>query len=372
MRATTAVRRRLAALFVAWVACVASACKSHEAAASKVRPPPLVVVARVTASDVRVTVRAPVDLRPVLQVDVTAKTLGYLSAVRVDRGDVVRRGQLLAEVRPSDLPDLLAASRGALAQNRVAAELARQNVERLRALAPRGIVSQQELQSAESALARAEAEASSLRAQAAAVGTRLGETRIVAPIDGVVLTRRVDPGALVGPSTAPVLTVARVDTLRAFVPVNERESAGLVVGAEASVTLDAVPGRVFHGRVARLAPAFDPITRTLDAEVHLDNREGALRPGMYGRAEVVTAVHPGVATAPIEALQITEERRVAWVLEGDKVHRREVRTGFDGGTWMEITRGLSPGDEVVIAGLEGLSDNARVRVSRPGARDGGR
>lgn len=364
--------RRYAALVAALLACVVAACGRRESAAAKQRPLPLVVVAAVRATDVRVTVRAPVDLRPLTLVDVNAKALGYLADVRVDRGDLVRRGQLLALVRPSDLPDLLAASRGALAQNRVAIDLARQNVERLRALAPRGIVSQQELQGAESSLARAEAEAASLRAQSAAVGTRLGETRIVAPIDGVVLSRRVDPGALVGPSTGPVLSVAQVDTLRVFVPVTERESAGLAVDAEATVTVDALPDRAFTGRVVRLAPAFDPVTRTLDAEVHIDNRAGLLRPGMYGRAAVVTAVHRGAVTVPVGALQITEARSVAWVLDGDKVHRREVLTGFDGGEWLEVTRGLSPGEQVVTAGLEGLSDNARVRVSRPAARDGGR
>lgn len=364
--------RRYAALVAAFFACVLAACNKRDAAAAKQRPPPLVVVATVSLTDVRVTVRAPVDLRPLTLVDVNAKTLGYLAEVRVDRGDAVHRGQLLAVVRPSDLPDLVAASRGALAQNRVAIDLARQNVERLRALAPRGIVSQQELQSAESSLARAEAEAASLRAQSAAVSTRLGETRIVAPIDGVVLARRVDPGALVGPATGPVLSVGQVATLRAFVPVTERESAGLAVDAEATVTVDALPDRTFTGRVVRLAPAFDPVTRTLDAEVHIDNRAGLLRPGMYGRAAVVTAVHRGVVTVPVGALQITEERRVAWVLDGDKVHRREVRTGFDGGAWLEVTEGLRAGEQLVTVGLEGLSDNTRVRVARPAARDGGR
>ncbi len=368
----SAARSTLALWIALAVALTQLACKPREATAAKQRPPPLVVVARVTATDVRVTARASVDLRPLTLVEVNAKTLGYLSDVRVERGDTVRRGQLLAVVRPSDLPDLLAASRGALTQNRVAYDLARQNVERLRALAPRGIVSQQELQSAEAALARSEAEAASLRAQTAAVGTRLAETRIIAPIDGVVLSRRVDPGALVGPATGPVLTVARVDTLRVFVPVTERESAGIAVDAEASVTLDAVPDRVFHGRVVRLAPAYDPVTRTLDAEVHIDNREGLLRPGMYGRAEIVRAVHRGVATVPVGAVQFSGERRMVFVLDGEKVKRREVLTGFDGGAWIEVTRGLAIGDEVVTAGLDGISDNARVRVSRGAARDGGR
>src|SRR5436190_2393787 len=102
----------------------APACTGGSAAEkANTRPPPLVIVARVVARDVPVEVRAPVDLRPLEQADVGAKTLGYLDAVLVDRGDHIRRGQILALVRPSDLPDQLAAARGTLAQTQSQAAL---------------------------------------------------------------------------------------------------------------------------------------------------------------------------------------------------------------------------------------------------------
>src|SRR5262245_7210462 len=97
---------------------------------AKTRPPPLVVIAKVATRDVPVEVHAPVELRPLAQADVGSKTLGYLDAVLVDRGDKVRRGQLLALVRPSDLPDQLAAARGTLAQTQASVTLARTNFER--------------------------------------------------------------------------------------------------------------------------------------------------------------------------------------------------------------------------------------------------
>jgi macrolide-specific efflux system membrane fusion protein len=97
-----------------------------------------VSVARVEARDVPVEVRAPVDLRPLVQADVGSKTLGYLDAVLVDRGDKVTRGQLLALVRPSDLPDQLAAARSTLAQAQSATALARTNFEARQAAGTRG------------------------------------------------------------------------------------------------------------------------------------------------------------------------------------------------------------------------------------------
>src|SRR6476620_3997151 len=134
-----------------------AACGGKGADKAVSRPPPLVSVAKVEARDVPVEVRAPVDLRPLVQADVGSKTLGYLDAVLVDRGDRVTRGQLLALVRPSDLPDQLAAARSTLAQAQSASALARTNLDRAKQLAPEAVVSQQELQQAQSQFASAEA-----------------------------------------------------------------------------------------------------------------------------------------------------------------------------------------------------------------------
>src|SRR3954470_12168335 len=129
-------RSLLRTAFAGTLAFAAAACDAKGGDKAVSRPPPLVSVAKVEARDVPVEVRAPVDLRPLVQADVGSKTLGYPDAVLVARGDRVRKGQLLALVRPSDLPDQLAAARGTLAQVKSSAALARTNFERARALAP--------------------------------------------------------------------------------------------------------------------------------------------------------------------------------------------------------------------------------------------
>jgi len=347
-----------------------AACSNKSEAAPKTRPPPLVVVSKVVARDVPVEVRAPVELRPLAQADVGSKTLGYLDAVLVERGDKVKRGQLLALVRPSDLPDQLVAARGTLAQAQASTALARKNLDRLTSLAPRGVVSQQELQQAQAALASAEAQEEAAKAQVAAYATRLGETKITSPLDGVVAARRLDPGALVGPTTGtPIVTIARIDVLRVFVTVPEREVHLVRVGQKAHVEVDALAGRSIEGTVVRLAPTLDPATRTLDAEVQIDNTSGELRPGMFGRGSIVVDVHPAAPVVPATAVQITNGKRYVFVLKKDgqgteKVERREIETGVDEGTWLEVKKGVTAGEEVVTVGMDAISDGTVVRVSR--------
>jgi RND family efflux transporter MFP subunit len=284
--------------------------------------------------------------------------------VLVERGDRVRRGQLLALVRPSDLPDQLAAAKSLLAQAQASAQLARANHERAQKLAPTGVVSQQELQAVEAALAAATAQEAAARANLDALAVRLGETRITSPLDGLVAVRKLDPGSLVGPATGSILTVVRTDVLRIYITVNELNARGLAVGLPAHVAFDALPGQTFTGTVMRLAPGFDPTTRTLDAEVELPNPRGELRPGMYGRGAVTVEVHPGAAVVSANALQISNGKRFVFVVQGDRVQRRQIETGVDGGNWLEVLRGLNPGDEVVTAGGDGLDDGQQVRVAR--------
>jgi len=346
MYLSTRAARRLAAALLLSVA----ACKGGTTAPRQ-RPPPAVTVAPVEVRDVPVEIRAPVDLRPLFQADVGAKTLGYLDAVLVDRGDVVRKGQLLAVVRPSDLPDQLESAR-------VAFENAKANKARAEALAPSGVVSQQELQNNQSAFAAAQANLQ-------AVSTRYGETRIHSPIDGVISQRRLDPGVLVGPNagTGAILTVQRNDILRVFVPVNEKDAPAVRLGQAASAEFDALPGKRYTGKVVRLSPAFDPVARTVDAEVHLVN-PGELRPGMYGRGTLVTAVHPGAVVVPAGAVQISDGRFFAYLVQGEKVKRVELKIGVDDGNWFEVREGLAAGDEIVTAGTDALADGAAIRAVR--------
>jgi RND family efflux transporter MFP subunit len=103
----------------------------------------------------------------------------------------------------------------------------------------------------------------------------------------------------------------------------------------------------------------------MEAEVHLPNAQGELRPGMYGRGAILLETHPNATVLPVAAVQISNRKKYVFVLQGEnKVQRRSVELGFDGGAWVEVTSGIKPGDDVVSAGAEGLADGMTVRVAR--------
>jgi len=105
------------------------------------------------------------------------------------------------------------------------------------------------------------------------------------------------------------------------------------------------------------------VTRTVDAEVHLVN-PGELRAGMYGRGTIVTSRHPDAVVVPVGAVQISDGKYFAYLLQGEKVKRVQLRIGVDGGNWYEVVEGLKAGDELVTAGTDMLADGTAVRPER--------
>jgi RND family efflux transporter MFP subunit len=343
----------------------ALACAGGAPPAPKARPAPHVIVAKVDVRDVPVEVRAPVELRPWAQVDVVSKVAGHLASVSVERGEVVRAGQVVAVVRPGDLTDQAAAAGQALAQAEAAAALAASSLKRAESVAASGRLSQQELEQSRTQAAQASALASSVRAQQQAVKTRLSETSLVAPFDGVVITRRLDPGAFVGPgsTSGAILTLVRTDKLRAVAAIAEQTTRDLRTKQAALIELDAAPEPV-KTAVTRLSPAIEPSTRTLEVEFEVDNAAKQLTPGLYGRVRIETSRHAGALVIPSAAVQLSGGRHFVFVLDGEQVKRTPVTIGVDGDTWLEIASGLTPESEVVVAGLDALSDGAKVRVAR--------
>ncbi len=336
--------------------------------ASKGRPPPLVTVQKVRQLDIAIERRGLADLRPVEQVDVAAKSLGYVETILVDRGDHVTKGQLLALVRPSDLPDQLAAARAAVEQSRSAAALARSNQDRAEQQAGLGLIARQQLEQSQLNRQTAEGSLAVTGAQLAALGVKLGETRLLAPIDGIVSLRHVDPGALVGPpGGGAVLTLVRVDRLRALVSLSEPAALGVVTGLTARLELDALPQLKLEGKVVRVSPVVDPTTRSVTAEVLVDNPEGRLKAGLYAHAYIAVGHHPGALVVPHSAVLMSSKGSSVFAVgPGGRVARRVVKLGesLERGESVEILRGLAAGDEVVVAGAEGLSEGMQVNPQR--------
>ncbi len=191
---------------------------------------------------------------------------------------------------------------------------------------------------------------------------QLEQTALRAPLSGVVLERRIQPGEYAAPGV-PLLVVAELDTVRVHLAVSETQVAALRVGQPVPVTVDALPGRVFPGRVEGWSPAADARTRSFLVKVRVPNPDGSLRPGMFARGRIAVRSRVDVPAVPVDALVYEAARAFVFVVDSGVARRRPVTVGLASDGWAEV-RGLAPGTPVVVSGQTLLRDGDRVTVAR--------
>jgi cobalt-zinc-cadmium efflux system membrane fusion protein len=295
-----------------------------------------------------------VEADPGRTAQVPAKVAGIVEDVLFREGDLVKDGQVLANVRAPGLGSL----RADLASLQARTASARSNLTRLEALAQRNMASQQEL-------AAARAEATALDAEAAAAKQRLQALGLAskgratmfslrAPLAGYVIHRGVVPGQAVTPEDA-VATIVSLDHAWFVARIFEHVLARVRVGAVAEVVLNAHPDHPFHGKVEYLAPKVDEEAQTVVARIPIDNREDLLRIGLFGSANIAAA-DPGVETEPVLAvprdalIDVAGKTAVFVRGEGGVFELHEVVTGVAGPGVVEVIQGLHEGEPVVVRG----------------------
>lgn len=192
------------------------------------------------------------------------------------------------------------------------------------------------------------------------VGVRFEPAPVPSTLSGTVARIYLDRGENVTPQTAVALVVDQSEVIaRAEVP--ERYAARSAAGQGVRVKVEAYPDRVFTGRVSRVSPVVDPATRSTLIEARLDNPSGKLRSGMFGELTLITGSRSGVVAVPKDALTDGSGPAV-FVVENGKALRREVELGLQGDRFLEIRKGVKPGEKVVVFGLYGLKDGSPVEV----------
>ncbi len=329
------------------------------------------------------------------QVTVYAKVPGYLKTIHFDIGDRVRQGQLIAELEVPEMSAGLAEKRAALVkaqasleqaraaveQNRAEAEFAQINYQRLKnihdrdadvlplqdvdqARAGHGVASGK-LKNAEAQVKVAEAAVTGAEAEIVTLNTMMAYARIEAPMEGIITQRFVDPGALIQSASssrtqaAPVVTIARVDRVRAIVDVPESSASYVRPGTSAALQVDGPP---VPARVARTGGILDPASRTLRVEIDVPNASGRLRPGMTVRVSLELRKLAGSVTVPIAAIRAQGSERSVFIVQDGKAKQLKVKTGLESPDWIQIVDGVKSGEEVVVASAGLLNDGSAVSV----------
>ena len=286
---------------------------------------------------------------------VTARTSGIMVAQLAEEGDFVRQGQVLARIDP-------ARARLEVQRNQATVNKLSNNYRRAQELLAQKLISAEahdqirfDLESA-----RASLELSKLE---------LAYTDITAPITGVVAQRMIKQGNLVA-LNAPVFRIVDNQRLEAVMNVPERELATLKPGLPVQLRVDAIPGKMFEGRIDRVAPVVDVGSGTFRV-VSAFQPGPLLKAGMFGRIEVVYDERPDALTIPRTALLDDESEAAVFVVRGKKAERVVLGTGFMNGELVEVTSGLKPGDRVVTAGKVAIRDGIEVQVITPGVKGDG-
>jgi membrane fusion protein (multidrug efflux system) len=341
------------------------------------RPPQPVVASTVLVRDQPIYMESQGQALGSQDVEIRARVEGILESMHFTEGSFVKSNDLLYVIDPRSLEASLEQTRGNLAQAVSALDKAQRDVARLQPLWEKNAISRQTLDDAQAAKRSAQAGVDSAKGALENTQIQLGYAHIYAPIDGLVGKTEVKPGNLVGRGQTTLLTtMSSVDPIHFRYSVSEQEylewrrmrPSDDEARSAASNIFDLVLAdgslHPFKGTVVFADRNVDATTGTLLLEVAFPNPDRVVRPGQFGRVRVPVRMLPGAILVPQRAVQELQATYSVYVVRPDQtVEFRKVTPGPRVGNLMVITAGLSPGDQVVVEGVQKLQNNAPVTVT---------
>lgn len=314
-----------------------------------------VQIAKPTRRDLTYQVTLPANISPLYQTTLYAKVSGYLKWIGPDKGDVVKKDQILAII---DAPEVEEQYHQALTDYQIK-KLTSDRLAKVWKQSP-DVIAKQDVDVAEAASQGAK----HLVDQRAALRSY---TKVRAPYAGIITARFADPGALIQIATAsssgaiPLFTIMDLDTVRIYTNVPQEDSPWVVTGkTKATVSVAGLEGQSFAGTVTRSTLALDPSTRSLLVEIDLPNRDHALRPGTFVEVSLGLREIPNALVLPPQAIISGPTGKSVFIIEAGHAKSVPIETGISDGRWMEITSGLSGNDDVVVVGKRKLVEGSPV------------
>jgi RND family efflux transporter MFP subunit len=394
-------------------------------AVTRPRPDVLVGVLFPERRNMEIKVVFNADILPAKQAAIFSKVSGYIRRLHVDRGDFAKAGQVLAEIDDQELQASAEQARAMLGSGQAGIEMARSTLvgqranletqranlakaeaiaandarqaDRMKTLFERGLVSATDFENArttaessrasvrsaeaqlnladaqivttESQVRLSQAQLETYRAALQLAETNLSNTRLLSPFAGYVSQRNLDPGAAVSAQSAGtntssvgILTIQDIDTVKVQIEVPERDIARVRVGARVRLVVDPYEGETFTGSVARVVHNLDPRSRTMGVEVEIPNPGRRLKPGMFARVEVLVETRQGVLTVPAETVRLGEAKPSVMIVRDGVVEVAPIEVGVADGRGLEVVKGLSDKDQVILQGKDLVKPKQKVRT----------
>jgi RND family efflux transporter MFP subunit len=263
-----------------------------------------------------------------------------INRIYVKVGDRVRKGQLVAEMDPTQYNTA-----------RVQFETAEADFNRVKRVYEAGGISEQQLRQAEAAYLVSKE----------AVDNVAKNVKLYSPIDGVVTQKGEEEGNLF--TQTPILEIMQMDRLKVKVSISEQYYSNVSVSTPVAISVDILPGESFTGSVSLIYPAIDPATRTFTVEVTIPNPGGRLRPGMFARSVINMGDKQGVMVPDVAVQkQVGSNERFVYVIDGGTAHRRTVTPGRQIGGMVDLAESVAAGESVAITSFSRLSDGTNVTI----------
>jgi len=287
-------------------------------------------------------------VEPWQDIMMSAETRGVIEWQGVEEGARIAAGQELVKIDTGLL-------RARLDQAKAAKRLADQELERIERLSKKRITTAQNL---DTVRAQCDMAAADLRL----VELQLEKSVVAAPVEAVVDTLFKEESEFVDVGT-PLVRLVQVHKVKVQVGIPERDVPFFAEGNPVSVALDALQGRTFSGIIGRIGTTAEAATLTFVAEIEVDNADGAIKPGMIARATLVRKTFPNSVVAPIFSVLSVDNQRFVFVEQEGAAHVRPIEIGVILTDGVQVTRGLSPGDRLVVVGQRDLKEGEPVQVA---------
>lgn len=278
---------------------------------------------------------------------VNAKTGGVIEAILVEEGQRVKAGQALARLETDRLRLEVARSKASLDQ-------LEQDFKRNASVYQRNLVSRE-------AYERSKFDLDGARAAYDLARLALDESEIKAPFAGVVSLRYVKVGNMVQ-AGSPAFRVTKMDSLQAQIYVPERDIYKLAAGQSTTLTVDAWPQKTFKGSILRVNPVVDASTGTVKVTVAMAPEQPELKPGMFGRMEILYDRRENALLIPKDAVLTEDAQQSVFVVTEGRAHRRNIKVGYSDAEHYEVIDGLKAGDQLVVTGQASLKDDSKIEI----------
>ena len=320
-----------------------------------------VELTQVKAEDMVEWIRAVGSIHAEQRVNLSAEVGGRLAGILVEVGDLVEKGDLLARLDDERLRIARDLARAEVEMARANLEKSRRDAQRQANLYEGHVTSEYSLEQADLKARIDKGQLKVTQDRLAVAERNLADATIISPVDGEITRKHVEVGELVEAGT-PLFDVAKIDRVKVVVHVSELEITRLHKGQEAEISVDGHPGVVFRGAVNTISAQADPETRAFPVEILVVNdRAEKLLPGFMGRARIRGRTFEDAISVSEEVIVQRDGRPVVFVATGDTASPRAIETGFADRGRVLITKGLNPGDRVIVTGQQSLRDGDTIQ-----------